>query len=76
MPSWPCGKQSSFKAWSKSLEEGLAESLDLTLWSVQRPLEDLEQINEISKPPFGDDWHGCSGGVGRGQRAEGGQETH
>lgn len=61
----------SEQAWSESLEEGLAESLDFTLWSAQRPLKDLEQIR------FGDDCHGSGGELGeeRGQRAKGAQET-
>lgn len=65
------------QAWPESLEEGLAESSDLTLWSVQRPLKALKQINEISETPFGGDWHGERWrGAGREQRAKVGQEIH
>lgn len=53
------------QTWPESLEEGLAESSDLTLWSVQRPLKDLKQINDISETPFGDEWHGSRGEMGK-----------
>ena len=75
VPSWPCEAELVW-AWSESPEKGLVQSLDLTLWSVQRPLEVLEQINDISRTPFGDEWRGGSGEVGRRQRAKGSQEIH
>lgn len=46
---------------AESLQEGLgcvATSSDFTLWSVERPLKGLEQINDVTQTPSGDYWSG------------------
>lgn len=56
--TWPC-EESLSRRGPESLEEGLAESLDFTLWSAQRALKALEQISVIMKQRWGG-WRGST----------------